>query len=181
MSGKETSCNLKLDFPLMALGPGTSRSDSLSKTNGDGALTSSQSVSSVTTNANLSTSTTPPATSQVAFKNRLSMMERPIPSIGKNLLKFIEGQKRPSSGNSSRQKHQSRPLQTSQLMLHNPILIKNLRNTLNRGIILRRMSHRMGATIMIWVTWLLRKQMQQCRGSKKVVCGGCFSESPYTK
>ena len=41
MSGKETSCNLKLDFPLMALGPGTSRSDSLSKTNGDGALTSS--------------------------------------------------------------------------------------------------------------------------------------------
>ena len=109
------------------------------------------------------------------------MMERPIPSIGKNLLKFIEGQKRPSSGNSSRQKHQSRPLQTSQLMLHNPILIKNLRNTLNRGIILRRMSHRMGATIMMWVTWLLRKQMQQCRGSKKVVCGGCFSESPYTK
>ena len=69
MSGKETNCYLKLDFPLIALGPGTSRSESLSKPNGDGALTSSFSVSSVTTNANLSTSTTPPATSQVAFKN----------------------------------------------------------------------------------------------------------------
>ena len=76
----------------MALGPGTSRSESLSKPNGDGALTSSLSVSSVTTNANLSTSTTPLATSQVAFKNDGNANS----SIGKNLLKFIEGQKRPS-------------------------------------------------------------------------------------
>lgn len=66
MSGKEKSCNLALDFPSMASAPVTSQSKSLSKANGDGALTSSLSVSSVTTNTNSSTSTTLPATSQVA-------------------------------------------------------------------------------------------------------------------
>lgn len=116
---------------------------------------------------------------QQRHKLLLKMMEMRIPSIGKNLLKFIEGQKRPSRAipvDKSIKVDLSTPLSWCFTIRY-----WYLRNTLNRGIISRRMSHRMVATIMIWVTWLLRKQIYQCRGSKKVVGGVCFSESPYTK
>ena len=110
MSGKEKSSKLALDFPPMGSAPAliTSRSVPVSTADDDGALTSAFSVSTATANTNVSTSNTGPTTSQVATQNRLSMMEKSVASLGDTLTRFIQGQERPSSGTSSRQRHCSR-------------------------------------------------------------------------
>ena len=74
----------------------------------DGTLTSSFSVSTVTTNANASTSITYPTTLQDATKNRLSMMEKSIAILGSALTRSTKSQKIPNGGISSNQKHRSR-------------------------------------------------------------------------
>ena len=56
----------------------------------------------------MSTPATAPTTSQVATENRLSVMEKSIACLGDTLTRFIEGQKIPSSGTSSRQRYRSR-------------------------------------------------------------------------
>lgn len=85
-----------------------SASKPVSTADGDGVLTSSFSVSFLTTNTNVSTSTTAPTTSQVATENSLSMMAKSVASLVDTLTRFVEGQKRASSGISIRQSHQSR-------------------------------------------------------------------------
>ena len=114
MSEKEKSSKMALDFPPMVSAPAviTSGSEqSVSTADGDGAFTSSFSVSTVTTNTNVSTPTAAPTKSQVATENCLSMMEKSIACLDDTLTKFTEGQKRPSSGTASRQRHQSRSRQ----------------------------------------------------------------------
>ena len=110
MSGKEKNSKLALDFPPMvsALVVITFGSEPVSTADGDGPLTSSFSVYTVTTNTIVSTSTTAPTASHIATVNCLSMMEKSIACLGDTLTRFIEGQKIPSSGTSSRRRHQSR-------------------------------------------------------------------------
>ena len=107
MSGKEKSSKLALDFLPTSSAPAliTSGSEPVSKADGDGALTSTFSVSNATANTNVSTSNTAPTTSQVATENRLSIMEKSIASLSDTLTRLIQGQKRPSSGTSRRQRH----------------------------------------------------------------------------
>ena len=71
----------------------------------DRVLTSSFSVSTVTTNTNVSKPTTATTTSQVATENRMSVMEKSIACLVDTLTRFIEGQKRLSGGTASRQRH----------------------------------------------------------------------------
>ena len=108
--GKRKSSKLALDFPLMVSVPVviTSVSEPLSTADGNGALNSIYSVSIATTNTNVSTPTTVSTTPQVATENRLSVIEKSIACLGDTLTRFVEGQKRPSSSTSSRQRHQSR-------------------------------------------------------------------------
>ena len=79
MSGKEKSSKLALYFPLMVSAPVaiTSGSEPVLTADGDGTLTSSFLLSTVTANTNVSTPTTAPTTSD-ATENRLSMMEKLI-------------------------------------------------------------------------------------------------------
>ena len=86
----------------------TSGSEPVSTADGEGALTSSFSVSTITTNTNVSTPTIVTTTSQVAIKNSLSMMEKSIACLDDTLTRFIEGQKRPSGGTASKQRHRNR-------------------------------------------------------------------------
>ena len=107
MSRKEKSSKLVLDFPPMVSAPVviTSWSEPLSTADGDRTLTSSFSVSTLTTDTNVSTPTVP-TTSQLATENRL--MDKSVVCLGDTLTRFIEGQKRPSSGTASRQRNRSR-------------------------------------------------------------------------
>ena len=108
--GKEKSSKLALDFPpiVSAAVVITSKYEPVSTADGDGTLTSNFSVSTVTTNTNVSTSIT-------ALKNIISYYWKSpvndgkiIACLGDTLRRFIKCQKRPSSGTSSSQKHQSR-------------------------------------------------------------------------
>ena len=110
MSVKEKSSKLALDFPLMGSAPAliTSGSEPVSTADYNGALASTFSVSTATANTNVSTSNTAPTTSQVATENHLSVMEKSIASLGDTLTRFIQSQKRPSSGTSIRQRHRNR-------------------------------------------------------------------------
>ena len=110
MSGKEKNSKLALDFPPMvsALVVITFGSEPVSTADGDGTLTSSFSVYTVTTNTIVSTSTTAPTASHIATENCLSMMEKSIACLGDTLARFIEGQKIPSSGTFSWRRHRSR-------------------------------------------------------------------------
>ena len=107
---KEKSSQLALDFSPMISTPVvfTSGSEPESTADGDVALTSTLSVSTVTTKTKVSTSTTAPTTSQVANENPLLMIEKPIAFLGDIITTFIESQKRASSSSSSGQRHQSR-------------------------------------------------------------------------
>ena len=71
----------------------------------DRVLTSSFSVSTLTTNTNVSKPTTSTTTSQAATENRMSVMEKSIACLVDTLTRFIEGQKRLSSGTASRQRY----------------------------------------------------------------------------
>ena len=110
MLGKEKSSKLALGFSPMISTPVvfTSGSEPVSTADGDGALTSTLSVSTVTTNTNVSTSTTDRTTSQVATENPLWMMKKPIAFLGDIITTFTESQKRTSSSAVSGQRHQSR-------------------------------------------------------------------------
>ena len=101
---------MALDFSpkVSALVVITFRSELVSTADGDGALTSSFSVSTVTTNTIVSTPTTAPTVSHIATENCLSMMEKSIACLGDTLTRFIEGQKIPSSGTFSWRGHRSR-------------------------------------------------------------------------
>ena len=83
-------------------------SEPVSAADGDEVLTSTFSVSTATANTNVSTANTAPITSQVATKNRLSMMEKSIASLDNTLTRFIQGQKKTNNGTSGRQGHCSR-------------------------------------------------------------------------
>ena len=104
MSGKEKSSKLALDFLPMISSPAVIKygPESVSTADGDGALTSTFSVSTVTSNTNVSTPTTAPTTSQVSTENCQSVMEKSIACLDDTVTRFIEGQKIPSSGTSSR-------------------------------------------------------------------------------
>ena len=80
----------------------------------DGTLTSRFSVSTVTTNANASTSITSSTTLQDATKNRLLVMEKSIAILGGALTRSTKSQKIPNGDISSNQKHRSRSRQRDQ-------------------------------------------------------------------